>query len=69
MLLDTYAFLKRIKNKCDLKFKPRPWISYLCLQKSVSVKNKLLKSFGNEKNLILKDKFYTNKNIESYSPP
>ena len=33
MLLDTYAFLKRIKNKCDLKFKSRPWIILLMLTK------------------------------------
>ena len=41
MLLDTYAPLKRI-NKYKLKFKSEPWIT-LGLQKSVSVKKKLLK--------------------------
>ena len=40
MLLDTYAPLKRI-NKYKLKFKSKPWIT-LGLQKSISVKNKLL---------------------------
>ena len=43
MLLDTYAPLKRI-NKYKTKFKSKPWIT-LGLQKSVSVKNKLLKFF------------------------
>ena len=43
MLLDTYAPLKRI-NKYKLKFKSKPWIT-LGLQKSVSVKNKLLTNF------------------------
>ena len=43
MLLDTYAPLKRI-NKYKIKFKSKPWIT-LGLQKSISVKNKLLKNF------------------------
>ena len=43
MLLDTYAPLKRT-DKCKLRFKSKPWIT-LVLQKSTSVKNKLLKSF------------------------
>ena len=43
MLLDTYAPLKRI-NKYKIKFKSKPWIT-LGLQKSISVKNKLLKFF------------------------
>ena len=43
MFLDTYATLKRI-NKYKLKFKSKPWIT-LGLQKSVSVKNKLLTNF------------------------
>ena len=34
MLLDTYAFLKRIENKCDLKFKSRPWIILLIAYKN-----------------------------------
>ena len=41
MLLDTYVPLKRI-DKYKMKFKPKPWIN-LGLQKSISVKNKLLK--------------------------
>ena len=43
MLLDTYAPLKRI-NKYKIKFKSKPWIT-LGLQKSISVKSKLLKIF------------------------
>ena len=58
MLLDTYAPLKRI-NKYKLKFKSKPWIT-LGLQKSISVKNKLLTNFINKKNPILKEKFHTN---------
>ena len=45
-LLDTYAPLKRI-NKCKLKFKFKPWIT-LSLQKSISVKNKLLTNLINK---------------------
>ena len=43
MLLDTYVLLKRI-NKYELKLKSKPWIT-LGLQKSISVKNKLLTNF------------------------
>ena len=50
MLLDTYAPLNRI-NKYKLKFKSKPWIT-LDLQNSISVKNKLLKSFINEDPLL-----------------
>ena len=56
VLLDTYAPLKRI-NKYKMKFKSKPWIT---LQKSVSVKNKLLKNFINKKDPILKEEFHTN---------
>ena len=58
MLLDTYAPLKRI-NKYKLKFKSKPWIT-LGLQKSISVKNKLLTNFINKKDPILKEEFDTN---------
>ena len=58
MLLDTYAPLKRI-NKYKLKFKSKPWIT-LGLQKSISVKNKLLTNFINKKDPILKEEFHTN---------
>ena len=43
MLLDTCERLKRIdKYNSKMKFKSKPWIN-LGLQKSISVKNKLLK--------------------------
>ena len=58
MLLDTYALLKKI-NKYNLKFKSKPLIT-LGLQKSVSVKNKLLANFINKKDPILTEEFYTN---------
>ena len=58
MLLDTYAPLKRI-YKYKLKFKSKPWIT-LGLQKSISVKNKLLTNFINKKDPILKEEFHTN---------
>ena len=58
MLLDTYAPLKKI-NKYKLKFKSKPWIS-LGLQKSISVKNKLLTNFINKKDPILKEQFHIN---------
>ena len=57
-VLDTSAHLKRI-NKYKLKFKPKPLLN-IGLQKSISVKNKLLKSFINKKDLILKGKYHTN---------
>ena len=58
MLLDTYAPLKKI-NKYKLKFKSKLWIT-LGLQKSISVKNKLLANFINKKDPILKEEFHTN---------
>ena len=58
MLLDTYAPLKKIDN-CKLKFKSKPWIT-LGLQKSISLKNKLLTNFINKKDPILKEEFHTN---------
>ena len=66
MLLDNYAPLKRI-NKNKFKFKSKTWIK-LGLQKSISVKNKLLVNFINKKDPILKEEFHSNyKNIEIYS--
>ena len=58
MLLDTYTPLKKI-SKYKLKFKSKPWIT-LGLQKSISVKNKLLINFINKKDPILKEEFHTN---------
>ena len=56
MLLDNYVPLKRI-NKYKLKFKSKPWIT-LGLQKSISVKSKLLTNFINKKDPILKEVFH-----------
>ena len=58
ILLDTYAPLKRVK-KYKLKFKSKSWIT-LGLQKSISVKNKLLTNFINKKDPILKEECHTN---------
>ena len=58
MLSDTYAPLTRV-NKYKMKFKSKPWIT-LGLQKSISVKKKLLKNFINKKDPILKEEFHTN---------
>ena len=58
MLLDTYAPLERIK-KYNLKCNFKPWIT-LGLQKSISVKNKLLTNFINKKDPILKEECHTN---------
>ena len=67
MLLGNYAPLKRI-DKYKVKFTSKPWIT-LGLQKSISVKNKLLKKLINKKGPILKEEFHINyKNIETYYP-
>ena len=58
LLLDIYTPLKTI-NKYKLKCQSKPWIT-LCLQKSISVKNKLLANFINKKDPILKEEFHTN---------
>ena len=58
ILLNTYAPLKKI-SKYKLKFKSKPWIT-LDLQKSISVKNKLLANLINKKDPILKEEFHTN---------
>ena len=58
MLLRTYAPLGRVK-KYKLKFKSKPWVT-LGLQKSISVKNKLLTNFINKKDPILKKVCHTN---------
>ena len=58
ILLDTYAPLKKI-NKYKLKFKSKPWIT-VGLQKSRTVKNKLLTNFINKKEPILKEEFHRN---------
>ena len=58
MLLDTYEPLKRV-NTYKMKFKSKPWIT-LGLQKSISVKNKLVKNFINKKDPKLKGEFHAN---------
>ena len=57
MLSDTYAPLKRVK-KYKLKFKSKLWITFES-QKSISVKNKLLKNFINKKDPMLKEECHT----------
>ena len=59
MLLHTYPPLKRIAKKYKLKSKSKPQIT-LGLQKSISVKNKLLVNFINKKDPTLKEEFHTN---------
>ena len=51
--------LKNSISIYKLKFKSKPWIT-LGLQKSISVKNKLLTNFINKKDPILKEEFHTN---------
>ena len=58
MLLDTYGPLKSVK-KYKLKFKSKPSIT-LDLQKSMSIKIKLLTNFINKKDPILKEECHTN---------
>ena len=58
LLENIYAPLKRV-NKYKMKFKSKLWIT-LGLQKSISVKNRLLKKFINKKDPILKEEFHTN---------
>ena len=65
MLLDTYAPLKRI-HKYKLKFKSKPWIT-LGLQKSISVKNKLLTNYINKRDPILKEEFHTKYKIYKFT--
>ena len=58
MLLDTSRPLKNVE-KYKLKFTTKPWI-LLGLQKSISVKKKLLTNFIKKKDPILKDDCHTN---------
>ena len=58
MLLDTYTTLRKI-DKYKLKFDSKAWIT-LGLQKSISVKNKLITNFINKKDPILKEELHTN---------
>ena len=58
MFLNTYAPLKRI-YKHKFMFKSKPWIT-LDLQKSISVKNKLLINFITEMDPKIKEEFHPN---------
>ena len=55
-VLDEYSSLKRV-NKYKLKFKSKPWITP-AIQKSITVKNKLLKNFINAKDSQTKETFH-----------
>ena len=57
ILLNIYGSLKRIDNY-KVRFKSKPWIN-LGLQKSVSLKNKVLTKFINTMDPILKLKLNT----------
>ena len=54
--LDEHAPLKRI-NKYKSKFKSKPWITPV-IQKSITVKNNLLKRFINTKDSQTKETFH-----------
>ena len=55
-ILDEHAPSKRI-NKYKLKFKSKFWIT-TAIQKSITVKNKVLKRFINAKNSQTKETFH-----------
>ena len=55
-MLDTHAPLKKV-NKYKLKFKTKPWITP-ALQKSISIKNNLLKKFKTAKNPQIKERYH-----------
>ena len=55
-ILDEHAPLKRI-NKYKSKFKSKPWITPV-IQKSITVKNNLLKRFINTKDSQTKETFH-----------
>ena len=65
-MLDTFAPLKTI-YKYKLRLRSEPWIA-LGLQKSISVKNKLLNKFNNKEDTILKEEIHIKyKNYEELS--
>ena len=55
-MLDTHAPLKKV-NKYKLKFKTKPWITP-ALQKSISIKNNLLKKFITAKDTQIKERYH-----------
>ena len=54
--MDTHAPLKKV-NKYKLKFKTKPWITP-ALQKSISIKNNLLKKFITAKDTQIKERYH-----------
>ena len=54
--MDVHAPLKKV-NKYKLKFKTKPWI-ITALQKSISVKNNLLKKFITAKDSQVKERYH-----------
>ena len=55
-ILNTHAPLKKV-NKYKLKFKTKPWITP-ALQKSISIKNNLLKKFITAKDTQIKERYH-----------
>ena len=55
-ILNTQAPLKKV-NKYKLKFKTKPWITP-ALQKSISIKNNLLKKFITAKDTQIKERYH-----------
>ena len=55
-ILDAHALLKKV-NKYKLKFNTKPWITP-ALQKSISIKNNLLKKFITEKDPQVKERYH-----------
>ena len=55
-ILDKHAPLKKL-SKYKLKFKTKPWIT-MALQKSISIKNKLLSDYIDKKDLSQKTELY-----------
>ena len=55
-ILDVHAPLKKV-NKYKLKFKTKPWITP-ALQKSISIKNNLLKKFITAKDPQVKERYH-----------
>ena len=66
-LLNKYVPFKKI-SKYKLKFKTKPWITF-GIQKSISVKNKILKKFINKKDPQIKaechEKYKKNRNLST----
>ena len=55
-ILDAYVPLKKV-NKYKLKIKTKPWTT-LTLQKSISIKNNLLKKFITAKDAQIKERYH-----------